>query len=117
MNVYGTNFPGVPGLVHGFNDRLMWSSTTNQLDVTDFFQERVVVKGGVPVATLYKGEAEPLVTIPETFRANRVDGAPDNAVRGGCGYASQRRFGAGRDARRAAPEQRAAAHRARRTLR
>ena len=79
MNVYGTNFPGVPGLVHGFNDHLMWSSTTNELDVTDFFQERVVVEGGVPVATLYKGIAEPLVTVPQTFRANRVDGVPDNA--------------------------------------
>jgi len=80
MNVYGTGFPGVPGVVHGFNDHLMWSSTTHQLDVTDFFQERVVLEDGVPVATLHKGVAEPLVTIPETFRANRVDGTPDNAV-------------------------------------
>lgn len=37
MNVYGTGVPGVPGVVHGFNDHLMWSSTTNPLDVSDFF--------------------------------------------------------------------------------
>jgi penicillin G amidase len=41
MNVYGTNFPGIPGIVHGFNDDLMWSSTTNGLDVSDLFAERV----------------------------------------------------------------------------
>jgi penicillin G amidase len=80
MNVYGTGFPGVPGVVHGFNDHLMWSSTTDFLDVSDFFQERVVVEDGVPVATLYKGVAEPLVTIPETFRVNRLDGVLDNVV-------------------------------------
>jgi penicillin amidase len=78
MNVYGTNFPGVPGVVHGFNDRLMWSSTTSELDVSDFFSERVVLEDGVAVATLYDGVAEPLVTIPQAFRANRVDGAPDD---------------------------------------
>ncbi|MDX6720703.1 MAG: penicillin amidase [Solirubrobacteraceae bacterium] len=78
MNVYGTNFPGVPGVIHGFNNRLMWSSTTSELDVSDFFQERVVVEDGVPVATLYNGVAEPLVTIPQTFLANRQDGTPDD---------------------------------------
>jgi penicillin amidase len=78
MNVYGTGFPGVPGVVHGFNDHVMWSSTTHQLDVSDFFQERVVVEDSLPVATLYKGVAEPLVAVPETFRANRLDGTPDN---------------------------------------
>jgi penicillin amidase len=78
MNVYGTSFPGVPGVVHGFNDHVMWSSTTSELDVSDFFQERVVVEDGAPVATLYKGVAEPLVTIAQTFQANRLDGQPDD---------------------------------------
>jgi penicillin amidase len=80
MNVYGTGFPGSPGIVHGFNDRVMWSSTVNPIDVTDFFQERVVVSGGVPVATLYKGVPEPLTIIPETYRANRLDGISDDAA-------------------------------------
>lgn len=78
MNVYGSGFPGIPGVVHGFNDHLMWSSTTHQLDVSDFFMERVVVNDGVPVATVYKGVEEPLVTIPETFRVNPLDGTPDD---------------------------------------
>src|SRR4051812_44685135 len=78
MNVYGVGLPGIPGVVQGFNDHLMWTTTHNPLDDVDFFQERVVVKDGDPVATLYKGIAEPLTTVPETFRANRLDGAPDN---------------------------------------
>lgn len=80
MNVYGTNLPGLPGIVHGFNDDLMWSSTTTGFDVSDFFAERVVVEDGVPVATLYKGVEEPLVTVAETFRINRLDGVADNAA-------------------------------------
>jgi penicillin amidase len=80
MNVYATGFPGAPGIVHGFNDRLMWSSTVNPMDVTDFFQERVVVSGGVPVAALYKGVPEPLTIIPETYRANQLDGISDDAA-------------------------------------
>src|SRR4051812_37199963 len=78
MNVYGVGLPGIPGVVQGFNDHLMWSTTHNPLDDVDFFQERVVVSDGVPVATLYKGVAEPLTTVRETFRANRLDGAPDD---------------------------------------
>jgi penicillin amidase len=80
MNVYGTGFPGAPGVVHGFNDRVMWSSTVNPMDVTDFFQERVVLSGGAPVATLYKGVPEPLTVIPETYRANQLDGISDDAA-------------------------------------
>jgi penicillin G amidase len=80
MNVYGTGFPGAPGIVHGFNDHVMWSSTVNPMDVTDFFQERVVVSGGVPVATLYKGVPQPLTIIPETYRANQLDGISDDAT-------------------------------------
>ncbi len=80
MNVYGTGFPGAPGVVLGFNDRLMWGATVNPMDVTDFFQERVVVSGGVPIATLYKGAAEPLTIIPETFRINELDGTPDDPL-------------------------------------
>jgi penicillin amidase len=80
MNVYGTSFPGAPGIVLGFNDRLMWSATVNPMDVTDFFQERVTVSGGVPVATLYKGVPEPLTVILQTYRANQLDGIPDDAA-------------------------------------
>jgi len=57
----------------------MWSATVNPMDVTDFFQERLVVSGGLPVATLYKGVPEPLTIIPETFRANQLDGTSDDA--------------------------------------
>src|SRR3954452_7649833 len=52
MNVYGVGLPGIPGVVQGFNDHLMWSTTHNPLDDVDFFQERVVVSDGVPAAPL-----------------------------------------------------------------
>jgi len=70
LNVYGVGFPGVPGVVHGFNDRIMWGSTVNPMDVTDYFQEQIVLQGPVPVATMFRGTPEPLTIIPETYRAN-----------------------------------------------
>ena len=81
LNVYGVGFAGVPGVVHGFNDRIMWGSTVNPMDVTDYFQEQIVLQGTIPVATLFRGTPEPLTIIPETYRANIVgDGVKDNLV-------------------------------------
>lgn len=83
MNVYGVSFPGSPGVVQGFNDKIAWGSTTNPLDVTDFYQEQVVVgpNRGLPVATRFRGSVEPLRIIPETYRVNQAgNGAADDTV-------------------------------------
>lgn len=82
LNVYGVSFPGAPTLPQGFNGRIAWGSTVNPLDVTDFYQERVITDNvGRPVATFFRGTAEPLVIIPETFRVNVIgDGIPDGTV-------------------------------------
>src|SRR5262245_19496665 len=70
--VFGSTLPGVPGVVHGYNRRIAWGSTNNLVDVTDTFQEQVVPDPASPsgLSTLFKGNREPLIPIPQTFRAN-----------------------------------------------
>jgi len=81
LNVYGVGFPGVPGVVHGFNDRIMWGSTVNPMDVTDYYQERVVADSLGRLHTFFRGTLEPIVVIPETYRVNAIgDGVPNTLV-------------------------------------
>ena len=82
MDVYGVGFAGVPGVIHGYNRRILWGSTVNPMDVTDFYQEVVITdSAGRPVGTFFRGAVEPLVVIPETFRVNVVgDGIADGLV-------------------------------------
>src|SRR6266545_6695850 len=81
LSLYGVTFPGTPALVHGTNGHVSWGSTVNPEDVTDVYSEQLVLSGGVPVATIYQGNAEPTQIIPETFRANQpADGTPDDLV-------------------------------------
>lgn len=70
--VFGSSVPGVPGVIHGYNSRIAWGSTNNLVDVTDTFSEQVVPHAGSPsgLATLHGGALEPLIPIPEVFRAN-----------------------------------------------
>jgi len=81
LDVIGSGFPGVPFVILGQNARIAWGATTNPLDVTDTFQEQLVIDPnlGAPVATLYQGQPEPLVPIPQQFRFNQPgDGQADN---------------------------------------
>jgi penicillin G amidase len=81
VTLYGVTFPGTPAVVHGTNGHVSWGSTVNPTDVTDVYQEQLVVAGGVPVATTYQGSPEPTQIIPETFRANQPgNGTPDDLV-------------------------------------
>lgn len=70
MNVYGTSFAGVPGIVLGQNESIAWGATVNPLDVTDFFQEVTSFVGGVPVATFHDGAWVPLTFIPAAYEQN-----------------------------------------------
>jgi penicillin G amidase len=38
INVYGTSFPGIPGIVIGFNDSIAWGVTNSQRDVRDYYE-------------------------------------------------------------------------------
>lgn len=87
MNAFGVTFPGVPGIVLGCNVRACWGATTNPMDVTDVYLEALVLdpESGLPAATVFEGAPEPLVPIPQTFRVNLLDGAPDTVVDAGVG--------------------------------
>ncbi len=80
MNAFGVTFPGVPGVVLGCNPWICWGATTNPMDVTDVYEEELVLDPGtgLPVATRFDGASEPLVLIPQTFRVNALDGMSDH---------------------------------------
>jgi penicillin amidase len=81
LSLHGATFPGAPFVVFGTNGPVSWGATINPSDVTDFYAEQLVLAGGVPVATTYLGETEPLVVVPETFRANQPgNGSADDVV-------------------------------------
>jgi penicillin amidase len=70
--VFGSSIAGAPGIIHGYNRWIAWGSTNNEVDVTDTFAEQVVPDPASPsgLSTIYMGAREPLIPIPETFRAN-----------------------------------------------
>jgi penicillin G amidase len=76
LNVAGEGFAGTPGVIIGQNERIAWGATTNPMDVTDTYLEQLRPDPASPsgLATVYRGALEPIIPIPETFRAN-VGGA------------------------------------------
>jgi penicillin amidase len=85
IDAAGEGFAGTPGLAQGANRDIAWGSTTNPMDVTDTYLEQVRPDAAAPsgLATVYKGQLEPVQAIPETFRAN--DGGQVAAVPPGAG--------------------------------
>ena len=84
----GAAVPGVPGIVQGCNDALCWGSTVNPMDVTDVFEETLVVNSlGLPTHTVFNGELEPVQWIFQSYFVNNVgDGEPDNITRANVPY-------------------------------
>ena len=79
--LFGVTFPGLPSIVHGLNEHIAWGSTVNPTDVTDVFQESVIVSNGVPVATMFRGSQVPTQIFPQTYRANQPgNGTADDLV-------------------------------------
>ena len=80
VDVMGSGFAGVPYVVLGQNRYVAWGATTNPLDVTDTYQEAIVVDPTSPsgLSTVFQGTQEPVIPIPEVFRVNPLDGTPDN---------------------------------------
>jgi penicillin amidase len=78
LNVVGTTFPGIPYVILGHNERIAWGATVNPLDETDMYQESVVEQNG-RLFSNYQGKLEPLVTIEESYKVNKLgDGQLDN---------------------------------------
>lgn len=43
MNVTGVGFPGAPGVILGQNQNITWGATTNPMDVSDVFSDKLYV--------------------------------------------------------------------------
>ncbi|MCH9649943.1 MAG: penicillin acylase family protein [Deltaproteobacteria bacterium] len=81
MSANGVSFAGAPSLAQGCNRVLCWGSTVNPMDVTDVYQEQLVLDPdtGLPSHTIFDGQLEPLKIIPQTFLFNLIgDGVSGN---------------------------------------
>ena len=87
LNAFGVTFPGIPAIVLGCNTRICWGATTNPMDVTDVYLERLALgPGGVPTGVIFEGQPRPVVLIPQVFRVNFVgDAIGDNIGDAGIG--------------------------------
>ena len=77
----GSGFAGTPGVIVGNNRFISWGATVNPMDVTDTYAEQLRPDPSSPsgLATVYQGQLEPVIPIPETFRQNNPgSGTPDN---------------------------------------
>ena len=88
LNVSGVGFPGAPVIAQGCNNTLCWGSTVHPIDETDFYFETIETNlFGLPSHTVYKGQAEPVIWIFQSYFANQIgDGISDNIERQNVGY-------------------------------
>jgi penicillin G amidase len=72
MDVEGEGFAGAPGVIIGHNRWISWGATTNPMDVTDTYLEKVVADPSSPsgLSTVFQGAPEHVIPVPETFRYN-----------------------------------------------
>ncbi|GAA4465427.1 penicillin acylase family protein [Phytohabitans houttuyneae] len=83
FEVTGQGLAGIPYVVVGQNRQLAWGLTTNLLDVTDMYQERIEPDPTSPsgLSTVYQGRKEHVLAIPESYRINtRTPGQSDTIV-------------------------------------
>jgi penicillin amidase len=83
FEVQGEGFAGTPYVILGQNRRIAWGATTNPMDVTDTYVEQLRPDGTSPsgLSTVYQGQLEHVLAIPETFRVNAMTpGQPDAVV-------------------------------------
>jgi len=75
ISVSGVGFAGVPSFALGCNSQICWGATVNPMDVTDGFEEELSVNifAQELKGTVFDGEVEDAVVIPQSYRANRAD--------------------------------------------
>jgi penicillin amidase len=57
LHAAGVTFPGVPGIILGYNQHIGWGATVTDYDVTDVFTEQLTSDGS---AVVFKGQNVPL---------------------------------------------------------
>jgi penicillin G amidase len=83
FDAIGNSFAGAPFVIVGHNRNIAWGATVNPLDVTDVYQEHVVVDPSSPsgISTVFRGQNEHVMAIVESYRVNEiVDGLFDHLV-------------------------------------
>ncbi|MGV6851841.1 MAG: penicillin acylase family protein [bacterium] len=87
VNTSGVTVPGAPGIIQGCAQIFCWGSTVHPMDVTDTFAEKLKTNNfGLPTHTIYKGKAEPIIWIYQSYYANQLDGVLDNPKKMSVGY-------------------------------
>jgi len=88
MVVSGVAFAGAPVNAQACNDFLCWGSTVNRMDVTDVFQDQILVNNfGLPTHTVHDGVPEPVVYAFQTYFVNNPgNGEFDDVNRANVGY-------------------------------
>ncbi|WP_158227142.1 penicillin acylase family protein [Mangrovitalea sediminis] len=82
----GSGFAGTPFIIVGRNRDIAWGPTTNPMDVTDVFQDKVVQDATSPsglAIVLPDNQLGVIVPVPETYRVNadtNGDGKPDGVL-------------------------------------
>ncbi|MEJ2670262.1 MAG: penicillin acylase family protein, partial [Gammaproteobacteria bacterium] len=81
LNAAGASIPGIPAIAHGQNQSVLWSSTTNYLDVSDVFLDQLV-SAAAPSANgkacqassglciVSEGVFHDVIITPQTYRVN-----------------------------------------------
>lgn len=64
IDVAGLSFPGIPGVILGFNRHLAWGATTADFDVTDSYEETLAPDGG---SVVFKGQNVAIEKVRETI--------------------------------------------------
>ena len=62
LHVMGSAFPGIPGIILGFNQHVAWGGTTADYDVTDVYSEKLTPDGS---AVIFQGKSVPLQKVHE----------------------------------------------------
>ena len=65
MHVRGYQFPGLPGITSGQNERIAWGQSVLYGDVQDYFIEQVNPED--PNRYLFEGRWEPMTVTQETI--------------------------------------------------
>ncbi len=86
--VSGVVFPGTPVVAQACTPFLCWGSTVNRLDVTDVFQDPILVNNfGLPTHTVHRGVPEPIRYVFQSYFLNNPgNGVVDDVARANVGF-------------------------------
>jgi penicillin amidase len=86
--ISGVAFAGAPVNAQACTDFFCWGSTVNRMDVTDVFEDQILVNNfGLPTHTVHDGVPEPVVYAFQTYFVNNPgNGEQDDVARANVGY-------------------------------